>query len=307
MTDHDRAAQLKSLAETPARLKVALKGVPRKLLLWTPGPGKWSILEIVAHLRDMERDAYLARYRRILAEDNPTLPDLDGDLIALRDDYRSMKLPDLMRDFVKLRKECLRLLKSVKSAQWDRVGTHETAGPLSMDGLLRRQSIGNDEAHLGQIEDIKKRAAAFEALEAGPKKLGELTKKLADIMLRKKPAPDKWSAMEVACHLRDVERVWADRLVKAAFSDQPAFYVVDVDALAAKNSYNTQNLGAALKEFARLREDNLRLLRALPAGQWKRAGIHPKYFEISIERMVEVMAGHDQGHFAQIAAAVAGA
>ncbi len=305
MTDLDRTAQLKIVAETPVRLKAALKGVSRKLLLWTPGPGKWSILEIVAHMRDMEREAYIARYRRILTEDNPTLPDIDGDLIALRDDYRGMKLPDLMRDFVKLRKECLKLLKSVKSAQWDRVGTHETAGPLSMEALLRRQSIANDEAHLGQIEGIKKRAAIFETLEAAPRRLGELTKKLGDAVLRKKPAPDKWSAMEVVCHLRDVERLWADRLVKAAFSDQPPFYMLDVDAMAAKNSYNTQDLGTALKEFGRLREDNLRLLRTLPASQWKRVGIHPKRGEISIERIVEILTGHDEGHFAQIAAAAA--
>ncbi|MBK5254553.1 MAG: DinB family protein, partial [Vicinamibacteria bacterium] len=120
MTDLDRAEQLKTLAETPARLKATLKGVPKKLLLWTPGPGKWSILEIVAHMRDMEKDAYLDRYRRILAEENPTLPDLDGDLIALRDDYRSMKVTDVLRDFGKLRRECLKLLKSMKNAQWER-------------------------------------------------------------------------------------------------------------------------------------------------------------------------------------------
>ena len=66
MTDLDRTSKLTTLTETPARLKAALKGVPQKLLLWTPGPGKWSILEIVAHMRDMERDAYLGRYRRIL-------------------------------------------------------------------------------------------------------------------------------------------------------------------------------------------------------------------------------------------------
>lgn len=305
MTDLDRTAQLKIVAETPARLKAALKGVPKKLLLWTPGPGKWSILEIVAHMRDMEREAYIARYRRILTEDNPTLPDIDGDLIALRDDYRSMKLPDLLRDFLKLRKECLKVLKSVKAAQWDRAGTHETAGPLSMGDLLRRQSIGNDEAHLGQIEGIKKRAAIFEALEAGPKKLVEITKKLEDTLLRRKPSPEKWSAMEVACHLRDVERLWADRLVKAAFSDRPAFYMLDVDSMAAKNGYNTQDLGVALKEFARLRDDNLRLLRALPPSQWKKAGVHPKRGEITIERIAEIMTGHDLGHFSQIASAVA--
>jgi len=305
MTDLERSALLNIVAETPARLKAALKGVPKKLLLWTPGPGKWSILEIVAHMRDMERDAYLARYRRILAEENPTLPDIDGDICAIRDDYRSLRLPDLLRDWLKLRKECLKLLKSVKGPRWERMGTHETAGLLTMDALLRRHAIGNDEAHLAQIEGIKKRAAAFENLESGPKKLAELTKKLDDRVLRRKPAPDKWSAMEVVCHLRDIEKLWADRLVKAAFSEKPAFYMLEVDDLAVKNRYNTQDLGAALKEFARLREDNLRLLRALPAGQWQRSGIHPKRGEITIERIVEIMIGHDQSHSEQIAKAVA--
>lgn len=305
MTDLERAALLHIVAGTPARLKAALKGVPKKLLLWSPGPGKWSILEIVAHMRDMERDAYLTRYRRILAEDNPTLPDLDGDLIALRDDYRSMKLPELMRDWLKLRKESLKLLKSVKGQRWERMGTHATAGPLSMDDLLRRHAMGNDEAHLGQIEAIKKRSAAFEALEPSPKKLAELTRKLDDGVLRRKPAPGKWSALEVVCHLRDLERLWADRMVKAAFSDRPAFYMPDVDTLAEKNGYNTQDPAAALKEFARLRADSLCLLRALPPSHWKRTGMHPKRGEISIERMVEIMIGHDKGHLDQIEKAVA--
>lgn len=307
MTDLERAALLHIVAETPARLKAALKGVPKKLLLWTPGPGKWSILEIVAHMRDMERDAYLTRYRRILAEDNPSLPDLDGDVIAIRDAYRGMRLAELLRDWLKARKECLKLLKSVKGSRWERMGTHETAGPLSMDALLRRHAMGNDEAHLGQIEGIKKRAAAFESLEAGPKRLADLTRTLDDVVLRRKPAALKWSAMEVVCHLRDVEKLWADRMVKAAFLDRPAFYSLDFEALVSKNRYNTQDLGAALKEFARLRADSLCLLRALPASHWKRTGLHPKRGEISIERIVEIMMGHDQGHFEQIAKAVAAA
>ena len=305
MTEPERAELLHTLAGTPARLKAALKGVPKKLLLWTPGPGKWSILEIVAHMRDMERGAYLDRYRRILAEDNPTLPDLDGDLIALFDDYRGMKLAEVMKDWLRLRKENLKLLKSVRGPRWERVGTHETDGPLTMEILLRRHAVGNDEAHLGQIEGIKKRAAVFETLAAAPRRLGALTRKLDDALLRRKPAPDKWSAVEVACHLRDLEGLWATRIVKAAFSDRPALFMPDVDALAVKSGYNRQPLAPVLKEFALLREDTLRLLRALPASQWKRTGIHARRGEISIERMVEIMLGHDKGHFDQISKAVA--
>jgi hypothetical protein len=305
MTESERAALLQALASTPAKLKAALRGVPKKLLTWTPGPGKWSILEIVAHMRDMERGAYLDRYRRILAEDHPTLPDLDGDLIALLDNYRGMKLSEVVRDWMKLRKETLKLLKGVKGARWERMGTHETAGPLSMDTLLLRHVEGNDNAHLGQIEGIKKRFAAFEVLADAPRKLRAATLKLDDALLRRKPAPDKWSAMEVACHLRDLEGLWASRIVKAAFSDRPALFMPDVDALAVKSGYNQQALVPVLKEFAVLREDTLRLLRALPAAQWKRTGIHARRGEITIERMVEIMVGHDKGHLEQIQKAVA--
>ena len=49
------------------------------------------------------------------------------------------------------------------------------------------------------------------------------------------------------------------------------------------------------------------LLRALPAGQWKRVGVHPRRGEVSIENTVEMMIGHDRGHFEQIAKAVAAA
>jgi uncharacterized damage-inducible protein DinB len=307
MTELDRAALLATLAATPARLRAALKGVSKKLLLWTPGPGKWSILEIVAHLRDMEREAYLVRYRRILSEDNPTLPDIDGDQLALTRDYRGMKLPEVLRDWLKARKECLKLLKSVKGSSWERPGVHQTAGPLTMEILLRRHAVGNDQAHLGQIEAIKKRAAVFETLESAPKKLNDLTGKLDDAVLRRKPGPDKWSALDVACHLRDVERLWVNRIVKVAFDDRPAFFMIDFPSIAGEHGYDTQRLGAALKEFARLREDTLRILRALPERQWKRVGLHPKRGEVSIEAIVETMISHDASHFGQIQKAVAGA
>lgn len=304
MTDLERSALIQILAGTPARLKGALKGVPKKLLLWSPGPGKWSILEIVAHMRDMEREAYIARYRRILAEDNPALPDIDGDLLALTGDYRNLKLADVLREWTKLRKECLKLLKSVKGARWERVGTHELAGPLTIDGLLRRQAMGNDEAHLGQIEGILRRAAAFEALEQTSRRLADLTKGLDDALLHRKPAPDKWSALEVVCHLRDVEQRWAERLVKIAFTDRPSFQPFDVNGLAVKRRYNEQDLVPALKDFARLREDNLRLLRVLPASQWSRAGVHAKYGELTVHRIVDMIIGHDRGHCEQITRAV---
>lgn len=296
MERHERREHLAALATTPKRLKTALKGLRKKELLWTPAPGKWSILEIVCHLRDMEREAYLARYRRILAEERPTLPDIDGDQLALEHDYRAATLAEVVREWRALRQESLKLLRGVKTDQWAREGQHTTAGWLSMDALLRRHAVGNDEAHLGQIEAIRARLALLTRLEKGPDELAGALAGASDELLRRRPADDKWSMIEIVCHLRDVETLFAERITKAAFSERPAFGMMDNARLAAALRYRESDAAAALKEFRRRRTDTLTLLRALPAPVWQRTGLHPKRGEITIERLAQVLADHDHGH-----------
>jgi hypothetical protein len=296
----ERKAHLAALRATPARLKDALAGVPKALALWTPAPGKWSILEIVCHMRDMERDAYLARFQRILAEENPALPDVDGDRCALEGDYRAQKLGEVVRDWKRLRRETLRVLAGVKQDQWGRVGTHETAGPLSVEGFVRRLAVGNDEAHLGQIEAIKRRFAVLARLEAEPRALAEATQGLSDEALRRQPAPGKWSIIEHACHLRDVERIYTERYTKTAHSERPGFWMMDNDAVAQKLRYREADLASVQREFKRLRSDSVSLLRALPHGSWQRTGLHPKRGELTLEAMAELAADHTESHLARI-------
>jgi len=304
MDDAERKQHLAMLKETPKRLKEALKGVPKKLAAWTPAPGKWSILEIVCHLRDMEREAYLERYRRILAEDNPSLPDVDGDLYALEKDYRSQKLTAALREWLALRRETLKLLSGVKSAQWQRVGTHETAGPLGVLGFLQRQAVGNDQAHLGQIEAIKRRHAIFERLEAAPARLSAVLKGASDEALRRPRAPGKWSAIETLCHLRDTERIYTDRITKTAFSERPQYWMMDNDKVAQLLKYREADASAVLKEFRTRRAETIGLLRSLPHPVWQRIGIHPKRGELTIEAIAGLIADHDDSHLEQIRAAL---
>ena len=300
MDELERERHLGTLAATPARLKEALAGVPKKLLSWTPAPGKWSIHEIVCHMRDMEREAYLDRYRRILAEDSPALPDIDGDAYATLRDYRSMKLGEVVRDWAKLRKESLKLLKKVKGAQWERVGIHPTAGSLSVAGFLRRQAVGNDEAHLGQLDAIKRRHQILADLEAGPSTLARETHALSDEKLRLRPSPDKWAIIEIACHLRDIERVYAERFTKMAHQEKPAFWMLDNDRAAEALHYREADLRAVVKEWKRLRDDTILLLRALPHVSWQRTGLHPKRGELTVEQLAGVLVGHDRNHLGRI-------
>lgn len=302
MTDADRASQLEVLRATPARLKAALKGVPKKLLLWRPAPGKWSILEIVCHMRDMEREAYLGRYERILAENDPKLPDIEGEALAIERDYRSQGLAAVLRDWAGLRKQNLKLLKGVKGPAWQRVGVHATAGRLSMEDLLRRHAVGNDEAHLGQIDAIKRRHAILERLAAAPKALAGAVQGLDAATAGRRPKDGKWSILENACHLRDIEFVYAARFARLPWQERPAFWMLDNDKAARELRYAEQDLGRVVKEFAARRADTLLLLRALPHAAWRRVGLHPTRGELSLEGLADFLAQHDARHIDRIRA-----
>jgi hypothetical protein len=302
MDEQERKRHLDTLRGTPAALKAALKGIPRAELLWTPAPGKWSILEIVCHLRDMEQDAYLARYRRILEEETPHLPDADGDVYSLENDYRSQKLSEVVRDWTRLRREVLRLLSKVKREEWERAGIHETAGRLTMADFVRRHAIGNDEAHLGQIAAIRRRFEILSRLASAPPRLSKLLRSFSAEAVRRSPQPGKWSAIEVACHLRDIDRIYAERVTKVAFSDRPSFWMMDNARVSEKLRYRDADPTAVLKEHRRRREDLLSLLRALPQSAWQRTGLHPKRGELTLEKLAAVIADHDENHLRQIEA-----
>ncbi|MDD5543408.1 MAG: DinB family protein [Acidobacteriia bacterium] len=300
MDADERSGYLETVKETPKRLQEAVKGVPKKILMWSPAPGKWSIVEIVCHMRDMERDAYLKRYQRMLSEENPSLKDIDGDYYALERSYRKDKLSAALKEWKDLRREVLRLLKNVKQDQWQRGGVHEIDGPLTVETLLRRQAKGNDEAHLGQIEDIKKRYALLQSLEDGLRAVEAAVKGASDEIVRRRAEPNKWSILEIVSHLATIEQIFLTRYSQMAFRDRPTIFSFDNNALAASLRFNERDLGETLKEFKRLRQDTLTLLRALPSASWQRTGIHPKRGEISIASVVENHSHHDSHHAERI-------
>ena len=296
MEKAEREQHLAVVRSTPDRLKAALAGVPKRLLTWRPAPGKWSIHEIVCHLRDAERLGYLHRYTQILTNDNPTFPDVDGDALALERQYRRSNLREVLRDWRAARRECLALLRKVKASEWARMGTHETAGPMSLETVLQRQALANDEAHLVQIEHIKKRWEILSKFQEAPRALATLFRGLSDDDARRKPTPEQWSMLEILCHLRDVEFLFVERYGKIANHDRPTLRMIDQDDLAVRLRYNADDPPAALREFQGLRGETVALLSALAQQSWERVGLHPRRGEFSIAAHAVMHVAHDANH-----------
>lgn len=59
--------------------------------------------------------------------------------------------------------------------------------------------------------------------------------------VRVRPAPDVWSPLEYACHIRDVHRLFAERVERMLTEDEPRFANWDQDETAIEAAYAAQD------------------------------------------------------------------
>ena len=112
------------------------------------------------------------------------------------------------------------------------------------------------------------------------------------------PAPGKWNARQILCHLADCEIVFAFRLRQALSEDYHVIQPFDQERWAA--SYAAFDVPSALAVFTAVRTWNLRWLAALPATALNKKLAHPERGEMTLQVVIETMAGHDRNHLAQI-------
>ena len=112
------------------------------------------------------------------------------------------------------------------------------------------------------------------------------------------PAPGKWSAAEIVCHLADCEIVFAFRLRQTLAEDHHVLQPFDQDKWAAP--YKDIEARDALSAFTAFRTWNLKLIaKALP-GAASKPVTHPERGTMTFQTVVETMAGHDLNHLAQL-------
>jgi hypothetical protein len=112
------------------------------------------------------------------------------------------------------------------------------------------------------------------------------------------PAPGKWSAAEIACHLADCEIAFGFRLRQALAEDAPTVQPFDQEKWA--ETYPGVPAGQALKVFSALRAWNLRLIATALPHAAGRLVIHPERGAMTFQTLVESIAGHDMNHLGQL-------
>jgi uncharacterized damage-inducible protein DinB len=135
-------------------------------------------------------------------------------------------------------------------------------------------------------------------LASTPAALAEALAEIGEAHLSTPPAPGKWSAAQILCHLADCEIVFSFRLRQTLAEDSPTIQPFDQDKWAAV--YRGMEAGHALEVFSALRGWNLRLLEDALPGAAGRLTTHPERGTMTFMTIVETMAGHDLNHLGQL-------
>jgi len=150
MSREERERLVEQYARGPERVREALAWVPREALQWRPGPGKWSVHEVVVHCADSETNAAL-RIRYLLAEKEPLIVGYDQDAWARLFDYHAQSLEEALAATVLARDRTVPLLRRMTDADWAKAGQHTESGPYAAEDWLRIYAV-HLEGHARQIE-----------------------------------------------------------------------------------------------------------------------------------------------------------
>jgi hypothetical protein len=119
---------------------------------------------------------------------------------------------------------------------------------------------------------------------------------LADGVIRPgRPDPSTWSALEYACHVRDVYRRYPGRIELMLAEDDPLFPNWDQDVTAVEDGYEAQDPAQAVSELGEAAAVLASRLEALGGEQWARPGRRSDGASFTVDTISRYMI-HDPFH-----------
>jgi hypothetical protein len=112
---------------------------------------------------------------------------------------------------------------------------------------------------------------------------------------RRRPSPDVWSALEYGCHVRDVLRLFDERLALMLTADEPHYANWDQDATAVAERYGDQDPAAVAGELQTAAEAIATRFEGVSGEQWQRTGVRSDGARFTVESFARYFI-HDPIH-----------
>ena len=157
MTEAEFKRHIEEAEKSPKQIAGAVAGLSDKVLRFKPAPEKWCILEMLAHLADMET-LYAYRMRQMLADTNPVIAPIDQDAWARNLGYLQSNAMEMVALYGLNRHANLQLLRRLPISDLEKSALHpELKRQVSVAEILEMMSRHGPN-HLQQIEKLKREA-----------------------------------------------------------------------------------------------------------------------------------------------------
>ena len=120
---------------------------------WKPGKDRWSILEVINHLYDEEREDFKTRLGLILESPDAPWPPIDPERWVVERNYNEQNPSKSINNFLNERKESLLWLGGLRKPDWQSTHTHPKMGPMSAE-LILANWLAHDLFHIRQLNDL---------------------------------------------------------------------------------------------------------------------------------------------------------
>ena len=132
------------------------------------------------------------------------------------------------------------------------------------------------------VEMIRTNAAGWRAL-------------LNDPRAKRRPSDDRWSGVEYACHVRDVFRLYDERLEMMLEQDGPHYPNWDQDEAAIARGYANQDPSTVASELEQAGATIAQRFDSVQGPQWQRTGFRSDGARFTIESFARYFI-HDPIH-----------
>ncbi|MEW6467555.1 MAG: DinB family protein [Bacteroidota bacterium] len=142
------------LAQNRDVFSALFTGVTAHQVSWKPAADKWSLLEVLCHLYDEEREDFRARLKHTLETPNEPLPKIDPQGWVKERGYASRDFGKTLYLFLHERDESVKWLKGLENPSWANAYQHPKFGPMSAEMFLANW-LAHDYLHFRQITRLK--------------------------------------------------------------------------------------------------------------------------------------------------------
>lgn len=144
----------RELENSTEMIRALLLGITQDEAKIKPYPESWSILEVVCHLCDEEREDFREHLDFILHRQNEEWHSIDPEGWVLERKYNEQNLIEMQKKFFAERQTSLEWLQSLSEADWETTYTSQFGSMRAGDMLA--SWIAHDNLHMRQLVELRR-------------------------------------------------------------------------------------------------------------------------------------------------------